>query len=151
MKMTLAAAVLALAAPLAAFAGDNDMIRVKSNHSVGETLGRLNAAVGKGGGQIFTVVDHGAGAGRVGADIGESKLVIFGNPKIGTPVMQANRAAGLYLPLRVLIYTDTDGSVWLAREDMTKVLSDLDGVKRDAPEVGQMNAALKKLTEDAAE
>ena len=80
---------------------------VKSSpHSVDKTVSQLTAAVEGAGAKVFGVVDHAAGASNVGADLSPSTLVIFGNPKIGTPIMQKNIRAGLDLPLRVLVFEE---------------------------------------------
>ncbi|MGJ8561306.1 MAG: DUF302 domain-containing protein [Litorimonas sp.] len=70
---------------------------------------RLREAIGARDLTLFTIVDHGAGAMSIGQDIGQSKLFIFGNPKGGTPLMQADPQMGMDLPLKVLIYTDEAG------------------------------------------
>ena len=67
--------------------------------------------------KLFTVVDHGAGAQSVGADIGQSKLFIFGNPKAGTPIMAAEPTLGLELPMKILL-RDNGGAVSLHRTDI---------------------------------
>ena len=67
--------------------------------------------------KLFTVVDHGAGAQSVGADIGQSKLFIFGNPKAGTPIMAAEPTLGLELPMKILV-RDNGGAVSLHRTDI---------------------------------
>ena len=67
--------------------------------------------------KLFTVVDHGAGAQSVGADIGQSKLFIFGNPAAGTPIMAAEPTLGLELPMKILL-RDNGGAVSLHRTDI---------------------------------
>ena len=83
-------------------------------------------------------------------DLAPSQLLIFGNPKLGTPPMQANALAGLFLPLKVLVYEDGDGQVWLAYEDPEETLDDLEGIDDDAAYIQKMRMALIKLTEAAA-
>lgn len=140
---------LTLAAALPAFAGD-DMIRVKSAHNVPATAGRLASAIGEAGATVFARVDHGAGARRVGQDIGESVAVIFGNPEVGTPAMVANPLAGALLPLQVLVYQDKDGQVWLAHENIVDRLGDLDGIDGNDPAIQKLGAAVDKLVATAA-
>lgn len=75
---------------------------------------RLREAIGARDLTLFTIIDHSAGATLVGRDIGQSKLFIFGNPKGGTPLMQAAPQMGIDLPLKVLIYTNAAGRTDIA-------------------------------------
>lgn len=70
---------------------------------------RLREAIGARDLTLFSIIDHSAGATLAGRDIGQSKLFIFGNPKGGTPLMQAAPQMGMDLPLKVLIYTNAAG------------------------------------------
>jgi uncharacterized protein (DUF302 family) len=74
--------------------------------TVGEAVSRLTGLVGARGMTVFTVIDHSGEAQRVGLDLRDTKLVIFGSPSAGTPVMQASPLAALDLPLKVLIWDD---------------------------------------------
>ena len=127
----------------------DDLIRVKTDKSVGEAMDALEAAVTNAGATVFSRVDHAAGAAGVGMELADSQLLIFGNPKLGTPAMQADPLAGLYLPLKVLAYSDDDGQVWLVYENPTETMEDLK-TPEDAPVFGKMQGALKKLTGAAA-
>lgn len=147
---SLAAAITLAALPAAVLAGEDDMIRVKSSSDVPTTVERLASAAENAGATVFARVDHGAGAQRVGKDIGPSVAVIFGNPAAGTPVMEQNRLAGAMLPLQVLVYQDTDGAVWLAHEDLGERLDDLDGIDEDDAAVKALDDALEKLVRAAA-
>ena len=77
-------------------------------------------------------------------------MLIFGNPALGTPAMQIDPRAGLFLPLKVQAYEDAEGQVWLAYEDPKETLDDLNGVS-NAPVVEKMRGALAKLTAAAAQ
>ncbi|MEW6437917.1 MAG: DUF302 domain-containing protein [Pseudomonadota bacterium] len=121
----------------------NGLITVPSNYSVKQTLDRLETALKAAGITIFARVDHAGGAASVGLALRPTELLIFGNPKGGTPLMQANQLIGLDLPLRVLAWEDEAGNAnltyndvdWLAarynlgaltepaREGLTKVLA----------------------------
>ncbi|MEM7497758.1 MAG: DUF302 domain-containing protein [Pseudomonadota bacterium] len=146
----LAAIALAPALALGLFAGSAGagMVTVESPHSVAETIDRLAAAVEKAGATVFARVDHGAGAARVGQPIGASQLLIFGNPKLGTPVISAAPTAGLDLPLKVLAYEGPDGTVMVYHDPAD--LSASHGVPEDHPAIGKMTGALGKLTGAAA-
>jgi uncharacterized protein (DUF302 family) len=86
---------------------DHKTITVSDSFVAAEA--RLREAIGARDLTLFTVIDHSAGATLVGRDIGQSKLFIFGNPKGGTPLMQAAPQMGIDLPLKVLIYTNAAG------------------------------------------
>ncbi|KAF0677597.1 DUF302 domain-containing protein [Profundibacterium mesophilum] len=139
-----AGAVATLAIP--AFA---DIERSKAHGNVGEAMARLEAAVKEAGATIFAKVDHAAGAREAGMTLADSQLLIFGNPALGTPAMQADALAGLYLPLKVLVYADAEGQTWVAYEEVEETLDNLD-VDDDAEYVGKMEDALEKLAAAAA-
>ncbi|WP_189497622.1 DUF302 domain-containing protein [Algimonas arctica] len=86
---------------------DHKTVTVSDSFVAAET--RLREAIGARDLTLFTIIDHSAGATLVGRDIGQSKLFIFGNPKGGTPLIQAAPQMGLDLPLKILIYTDEAG------------------------------------------
>ncbi|OSP53689.1 DUF302 domain-containing protein [Pseudoruegeria sp. SK021] len=130
-------------------AGADDMIKVKSAASVPDTMAALTAAVEGAGATVFATVDHAAGAASVDLTLAPSQLLIFGNPKLGTPAMQDDPLAGVFLPLRVLVYEDSHGQVYLAYEEVDEMFDDLD-IDDDAPYVKTMAGALKKLTAAAA-
>lgn len=96
-------------------ASANDLLVTKpSKFSVAETLDKLTAVLTKKGITVFTRVDHAAGAKKVGKELLPTQLLIFGNPKLGTPLMAANRAIGLDLPMKALAWQDKDGKTWLS-------------------------------------
>ncbi|UWQ57243.1 DUF302 domain-containing protein [Leisingera caerulea] len=139
------AITLATALPAAA-----ELVTVQSQKSVGETMDALQAAVEDAGATVFARVDHAAGAQNAALELNPSQLLIFGNPKLGTPAMQADMKAGLYLPLKVLAFKDAEGQVWLTYQDPAEMLSGLD-IPSDAAFISKMQGALGKLTSKAAE
>ncbi|NDR56594.1 DUF302 domain-containing protein [Aliiruegeria sabulilitoris] len=143
------AAIMALAASLATPGLAEDIVSVRASGDVETTMDALEAAVGKAGATVFARVDHSGGAESVGMTLPGSQLLVFGNPMLGTPAMQDDPLAGLYLPLRVLVYEDGDGAVWLAYEDPAEMLDDLE-IDDDAEYLGKMSGALSKLTAAAA-
>ena len=147
-RFAMAAAMLLAAG--AAQAMDDDIVKVQANGDVATTMDALQAAVEGAGATVFARVDHSGGAMKAGLELDASQLLIFGNPKLGTPAMQDDALAGLFLPLKVLVYQDGDGQVWLAYEDPSDMLDDLDGVPDDAAYVQKMTGALSKLTAKAA-
>ena len=86
----------------------------QSAFSVKVTLDRLQAIFGEKGITVFARIDHAAGAKRVKKDLPPTELIIFGNPKIGTPLMESSILAGLDLPLKALVYQDASEKVFLA-------------------------------------
>ena len=149
MKNAIAAVALVLTA-LPALADEDSIVKVKSASDVATTMDALVAAVEGAGATVFARVDHAGGAMKAGMELAPEQLLIFGNPKLGTPAIRDNPIAGLHLPLRVLVYQDGDGTVWLAYEDPAKSLPELDGIAADAAYLGKMNGALGKLTSKAA-
>lgn len=93
---------------------DDDLVIKTSTRSVKDTIDTLAAKLAEKGISIAARVDHAAGAKAAGLDLPPTELLIFGNPKLGTPLMQANRAIGLDLPMKVLAWEEADGTVKVA-------------------------------------
>lgn len=93
------------------------VISLASAHDVASTEARLLAALESKGMRIFAQVDHSAGAAGVGLELRPTRLVIFGNPKAGTPLMQCGQTMGLDLPQKALIWQDAENRVWLSYND----------------------------------
>ena len=93
---------------------DNGIISIKSSHDVNVTADRLERALKSKGMTVFTRIDHAAGAQKVGKKLRPTELVIFGNPKVGTPLMQCNQSMAIDLPQKALIWEDEEGEVWLS-------------------------------------
>jgi uncharacterized protein (DUF302 family)/uncharacterized membrane protein YidH (DUF202 family) len=91
---------------------DNGIINKASNHSVDETVEKLKAILHAKGVTLFAVVDHSGEAEKAGLKMRPTKLLIFGNPKGGTPVMVAAPSAAIDLPLKILVWEDSAGKVW---------------------------------------
>ncbi len=116
----------------------NGLIHLASRHSVEETMRRLEALLGERGITIFARVDHSGEAAKVGLNMRPTKLLIFGSPKGGTPLMQAAPTVAIDLPLKALFWQDEEGKVWLTYNDPaylqrrhdfpTELLSNIAGV-----------------------
>jgi len=143
-------AVAICVAGLPALASNDDIVKVRSSGDVATTMDRLEAAVNGAGATVFARVDHAAGAAKVDMELAPAQVLLFGNPKLGTPAMQDDPLAGLFLPLKVLVYQDGAGQTWLAYEDPKEMLGDLGGISEDAGYVKTMTGALGKLTGKAA-
>jgi uncharacterized protein (DUF302 family) len=89
-----------------------------SNHSVKETLDRLERILAEKGLQIITRIDHQAGAAGADLALPPTEVLIFGNPKLGTPLMTSARTVAIDLPQKALAYEDADGKVYLAYNDI---------------------------------
>jgi uncharacterized protein (DUF302 family) len=93
------------------------LITVRSSFGPTETMKRLEAEVRAKGMTIFAHVDHAAGANEVGLTLRPTDLLIFGNAKGGTPLMQSAQTMGIDLPLKVLVWQDEAGDTWLSYND----------------------------------
>jgi uncharacterized protein (DUF302 family) len=93
------------------------LITVASSFGAKETMDRLEAEVKAKGLTVFARIDHAAGAIEVGLPLRPTEVLIFGNAKGGTPLMQANQAIGIDLPLKALVFEDAAGKVWLSYND----------------------------------
>ena len=90
------------------------LVSIPSRYSASETMERLLAALKKRDLNVFIRVDHAAGAASVGMPLRPTEVVLFGNPKGGTALMQDQQVAGIDLPLKALVWQDADGKVWLS-------------------------------------
>src|SRR5271156_6014219 len=90
---------------------------IPSSHGPKDTMNRLEAEVKARGMTIFARVDHAAGAAAAGLSLPPTELLIFGNAKAGTPLMQSVQAVGIDLPLRALVWQDASGNTWLSYND----------------------------------
>jgi uncharacterized protein (DUF302 family) len=90
---------------------DNGLVLVRSPHTVDETVGRLEAAFAEKGLHVFAVIDHSGEAEKVGLKMRPTKVVIFGSPKGGTPLMVAAPSLAIDLPLKALVAEDAEGKV----------------------------------------
>src|SRR5262247_3707416 len=95
------------------------IIVIASNHSVDETVEKLKGILQAKGVTLFAVVDHSGEAEKVGMKMHPTKLLIFGNPKAGTPVMLAAPSSAIDLPLKILIWEDAQGKVWVSYNSPT--------------------------------
>ncbi len=108
--------VLFIVLPCCAWGADG-LIAVKSPHQVGDTLDRLEMLVTEKGMTVFARIDHAAGAAKVGKALRPTQLLIFGNPKGGTPFMVCAQTVAIDLPLKMLAWQDEGGQVWRAYND----------------------------------
>ena len=128
---------------------DDGLISIKSKYSVDETLNRLESVVKGKGLTVFTRIDHTAGANKVDKELRPTKLLVFGNPKVGTQLMQSNQTAGIDLPMKALAWEDATGQVWLTYSSASYIADRHHITDREQP-VQKMTGALRKFTSHAA-
>lgn len=92
----------------------NGIQSIPSNHSVEQTVEKLKAILQAKGVMLFALVDHSGEAEKAGMRMPPTKLLIFGNPKAGTPLMLASPSCALDLPLKILVAEDAEGKAWLS-------------------------------------
>ena len=93
---------------------DSGIIDERSQHSVEQTVERLTTLLHARGVTLFALVDHSGEAARIGMTMPPTKLLIFGNPKAGTPLMLAAPSVAIDLPLKILVWEDVQGRIWLS-------------------------------------
>lgn len=126
------------------------MLKMESPYTVTVTLDRLAGIMEAKGIKIFARVDHAAGAKSIGETMPPTELMLFGNPKLGTPLMKINPEIAFELPLKALAWQDADGKVWLAVTNPAELnqdyaLAGANGV------IEKMTGALKAFTGKALE
>ena len=97
-----------------AFDGEKGIVNRPSNHSVDQTVEKLQALLQAKGVALFALVDHSGEAAKVGMTMRPTKLLIFGNPKAGTPLMLAAPSSAIDLPLKILVWEDSQSKVWIS-------------------------------------
>ena len=130
-------------------AGDG-LITQKSHNSVDVTLDRLESIVTEKGLTVFARIDHSGGAKKVGLELRPTKLLIFGNPKVGTLMMQSNQLAGIDLPMKALAWEDESGQVWLSYST-AKYLAGRHHIQNREAVVDKMTGALRKFSSYATQ
>lgn len=140
-------AALALVWSGAALADEARMTKA-SPHDVQTTMDRLQSAVEAAGATVMARVDHADGAASVDMELPAAQLLVFGNPKVGTPLMQQNIALALTLPMRVAVIEDGDGQTQVIYPDM-KAVAEAHGLEPESEAVTKVAGALEKLTDAA--
>ncbi|MDH3714998.1 MAG: DUF302 domain-containing protein [Gammaproteobacteria bacterium] len=127
--------ILIFAAGAAAQSG---LRNVQSKHDVAATADKLETVLRNKGMNVFARIDHAAGARKAGLELPPTELVIFGNPKVGTPLMQCSRSVAIDLPQKALIWQDDAGKVWLTYNDP--------GYLAQRHATGECNGVIKKVS-----
>lgn len=125
----------------------NNIIIKSSEYSVNETIENIKNIVTAKGLTVFSVIDHKANAKGVELVLNESKLIIFGNPKLGTLLMQEEALVGLDLPLRILVYKDQDSAVKMAYREGTWIKEN-HSIEKDIL-IKKVNQGMDKISDKA--
>jgi len=127
---------------------DNGMISIKSSNDVKVTADRLEKNLIAKGMTVFIRINHAENAQKVGKELRPSELIIFGNPKVGTPLMQCGQSVAIDLPQKALIWKDEAGQVWLSYND-PKYLAKRHGIKDCAEVIKKIETALGNFAKAA--
>lgn len=127
----------------------SELIIKESSCSVEQTVFQITKILKKKELAIFATIDHAANASGVGMKLPESTVIIFGNPKLGTKLMQEDIMAGLDLPLKILVYEDSDGKVKMAYRDGSWLAENHNIHSQER--VGKVNDAMDKITTRAGQ
>jgi uncharacterized protein (DUF302 family) len=130
---------------------NDGLITIASQFSVKDTIDRLAAKVTSAGLHVFGRVDHAAGGKQAGFDLRPTELLIFGNPRGGTPLMLDKQTSGIDLPVKALAWQDADGKVWLTYNDPAWIVERHGLSETSAEAVRAMTAGLAMMTKAAAE
>ena len=122
------------------------LVNVKSSHDVTTTANRLESALKEKGISVFARIDHAQGAATVGQTLRPTILVIFGNPAMGTPLIQRSRSMGIDLPLKALIWEDRTGQVWFSY-NAPDALTRRHGITEMEALIRKMELALSNLAQ----
>lgn len=136
-----------MASPATAADASEALIKVNSPYTVGRTVSRLTAGIEERGARVFATIDHAQGAARVGMELTPAVTLIFGNPRLGTPVMQAAPTMALDLPLKIAVIETSDG-VQLVYQRPSAV-AETHGLDPEHPGIARMTMVLRALTAEA--
>ncbi len=127
---------------------DNGLISIKSSHDVQRTADRLENTLRGKGMTVFIRINHAEGARKVGKKLRPTELVVFGNPKVGTPLMQCSQSVAIDLPQKALIWEDEAGHVWLSYND-PKYLAKRHGITECVNVIKKIEKALSNFAHAA--
>ncbi len=147
-KFFAAAIISMILAVQPVWADHGRLITKKSAHSVKVTIDRLENIITKKGIRVFARVDHKKNAKTVNLDMRPTTVLIFGNPKMGTPLMNSKQAIGIDLPMKALAWEDADGIVWLTYNEPAG-MADRHHISDRAEVIKKMTGALDKFTTGA--
>ena len=147
MQKLLGSITIILLLSASAYAGDG-LVSIKSSHDVKTTADRLENVLKEKGMKVFIRVNHAQGAQKVGKELRPTELVIFGNPKVGTPLMQCRQSVAIDLPQKALIWQDAQEQVWLSYNDPDYLVK-RHGITKCAEVIKKIKGALGKFAKAA--
>jgi uncharacterized protein (DUF302 family) len=141
-----ALAILFLAASAAAADG---LVNVPSTYNVEETADRLESVLNEKGMTIFNRIKHSEAAAKVGIELRKTELIIFGNPKVGSPLMKCQQSAAIDLPQKALVWEDENAKVWISYND-PRYLENRHNITGCEEVLAKIEKALAGITKSAA-
>ncbi|WP_325894635.1 DUF302 domain-containing protein [Grimontia sp. NTOU-MAR1] len=140
--------VAAVASMMVAFSvhADNGLIKIQSAHSVAQTADNIEGFLKEKGLTQFARINHAANAEKVGLELRPTEVIIFGNPKVGTPLMQCAQSVAIDLPQKMLISQDAENNVWLTYNDpmYLKERHNMEGCEKVLEKVSKVLGAISK-------
>jgi uncharacterized protein (DUF302 family) len=147
-RIVLLILLLSIVMATPSMAGQAGLINVKSTHSVAETADRLERLLSEKGMTVFLRLNHAEAAASVGITLRPTELIIFGNPKVGSPLMAKQQTIGIDLPQKMLIWQDASGQVWLTYND-ADYLAERHELSQDLPSFEKVRKALAAFAQTA--
>lgn len=143
-------AVLVMSGFVSLAHADSGLVQVESPYAVEKTMDRLEIAVKEKGMTIFARINHAEGAKKIGQKLRPTELLIFGNPKVGSKLMNCGQTAAIDLPQKMLAWQDQSGQVWLAYND-PDYLQARHGMGECGDVIGKIRKVLKAFSSKATE
>jgi len=126
------------------------LLSIRSRFGPKETMDRLEAEIRARGMKVFARIDHATGAAEAGLELRPTELIIFGNARGGTPLMQSVQTVGIDLPLKALVWEDASGTTWLSYNEPSWI-AQRHNIPNAEPIVSKMSAALSAMSRKATE
>jgi uncharacterized protein (DUF302 family) len=142
----IALAIVIIAFPVAASDG---MVNVQSTFNVEETADRMVSILKEKGMTVFNRIKHSAAAAEVGIELRNTELILFGNPKVGSPLMKCQQSAAIDLPQKALIWEDDQAKVWISYND-PRYLKKRHNITGCEEVISKIETALAGISESAA-
>ncbi len=131
--------------------GAEGLVVIKSSYPANITMDRLEAILVKKGMTIFARIDHAKGADQIGKKLRPTEVILFGNPKGGTPFMECAQSVGIDLPLKALVWEDPSGQVWLGYNDPAYLARRHGTSEAECPVVSNLVTALENISKSVTE
>jgi uncharacterized protein (DUF302 family) len=148
MKKAMLTALSIVCIAIPALAADG-MVTVPSTHTVEETAERLESVLHEKGMTIFNRIKHSEAAAKVGIELRKTELILFGNPKVGSPLMKCQQSVAIDLPQKALIWEDDNAKVWISYND-PRYLEKRHNIAGCEEVIAKIEKALAGITKSAA-